>query len=111
MPTDRRAVYQPPLLWESPDGRVPEEFRLRCQPQARSAADAAVGAGRYGPGAAYQPTPSWAQGVSLPATGASHRTAQPGVEHGHHLHSPGPGFRVLGGDPRLVQPQGAGVGS
>ena len=110
VPADRRAVHESPLLWKPADGDTPGGVGLQDQPQARTAADETDGAGGHGAGAAHQSTPSWAQGVSVSAAGVGHRTAQPGLEYGHHLPSPGPRVCVSGGDPGLVQPQGLGVG-
>ena len=48
-----------------------------------------------------QPHPA----LSLSATGYGHHVPQPGLEHRHHLHSPGAWLCLSGRDHRRVQPQ------
>ena len=50
----------------------------------------------------YQPPQPTARGLSVPAQGRGGDTTQPGMEYGHHLHSPGAGLCVSGGGNRLV---------
>lgn len=63
--------------------------------QARSAADARHGLGRYGTGPAHQQSAPAAQDVSVFAARRAYRAAQPSLEHRHHLHPAGARFCLL----------------
>jgi hypothetical protein len=108
----RRAIHTNAVLWKSADDvRTQPARQDEGEPQTRPTVDAADGVGSNLPQAEVVETCSWTSHLSVSVTEREDRTAQSGLEHRHYVCAASRRFRLSGGDPGLVQPVRAGMGS
>jgi hypothetical protein len=106
-----RAVHAYAVLRDPADDGMATSQRARGQSQACGAPATAHGLGGHLSEAAPEPGRAGAQDLSVPAPRAGDPPAEPGVEHGHHVHSSPARVCVSGGHHGLLQPLRFGLGS
>lgn len=99
-----RAVHGASVFGLSQAGEAAATRGARHQPQARAAADAAVGSASDLPEAGYEQAASEASDLPVFAEESDDHGAEPSVGDRHHLHPAGARVLLSGGGNRLVQP-------
>src|SRR6187549_2151700 len=102
--SDRRAVPADTVLRLAEHGVLADAARLRGQSQASAAADADDGLGSDLSAAEHDAAVPGAPDLPVFTARCGDSQAQPGLEHGHHLHPAGPWLRLPDGSRGWVQP-------
>ena len=100
---DRRAVPAHAVLRQPKHDDLAVPAREQRESKTDPAAHAIDGLGGHLPQAAYKPEGRRSPDLPVFAAECEDRASEPGLEHGHHVHSDGSRLHVPGGDPRLVQ--------